>query len=153
LLKDLHNAIFDTEKVVGVYTSKNGSSGLGTRIELDKKQIENQMLYPTNVDKNTMGYGLTFMHELEHTDLSFDPKLATKEWAVIDRVNTMRNELNKKGKNYGQRQGHNAPALGAWNSNTHIIPFNEETAKELYDNGYTLKLTGKNAQFIILKTK
>lgn len=77
-----------------------------------------------NLDNRTLGWGMTFMHELHHTQvgggLSDSPGNPDP---VVTQMNIVRSELNNLGGNYGQRLNYNATPIGLYN----YIPFNVGT--------------------------
>ena len=105
-----------------------------------------QMHDPVGVDGNTLGFGMTFLHELHHTTIGGDYHDSTELFGtgpVVDNMNIIRNELNKQGFNYGERLNYKAIHTKEGN----IIPFNESALTSLKYNSSM----GKKAHYI--KTK
>ena len=95
---------------------------------------------------NTLGFGMTFLHELHHTTIGGDYHDSTELFGtgpVVDNMNIIRNELNKQGFNYGERLNYKAIHTKEGN----IIPFNESALTSLKYNSSM----GKKAHYI--KTK
>lgn len=58
-----------------------------------------------NLDKETLGWGMTFLHELYHTGPGgslIDTDALYGTGGVVDAMNVIRKELNAQGKNFGQ---------------------------------------------------
>ena len=114
-------AAIDHDETVSVTSGDNGNLTLsGTNnIELDRGQIL-AGIDNTGDDLNntTMGFALSFMHELYHTNVGgdlTDPEKgnrATQTGDVVDKVNNIRSEL---GDSYGQRTAYGIRP---------IVPFN-----------------------------
>lgn len=102
-------------KVTAYARIRSGGSSApvnGGLINLDPKQISSFVNGSVNVDSKTMGWGMTFMHESLHSALGGGlrdnlPKLSDTG-QVVDRLNTVRQELNQNGGNYGQRMSYQA---------------------------------------------
>ena len=82
----------------------NESFTLGNEIVIAPKQIEGFIDGSFGVDSRTMGYGMIFLHESYHTsaggglsDAPFSPG------PVVEKMNIIRQEMNKIGYNFGQR--------------------------------------------------
>lgn len=121
---DLMAAIDDQNQTISVKSGNNGSLTVsGTNnVELDRGEILAGMDNSGNVlDNTTMGFGLTFMHELYHTNLGgglSDPvkaNRATQTGDVVDRVNVIRSEL---GYFYGQRTAYGVGSKVPFNLGT-----------------------------------
>ncbi len=122
----------DNKKTVNVYaTNRTGSMGGGLQININSTQI-NQLISGTssNLDSRTMGFGMTFLHELGHTDLGgaeVDPSTFTTPSGAkavkfgelgtnVPKMNSIRKQL---GSSYGQRTSYGSMPIGG---NTYI-PF------------------------------
>lgn len=95
-----------TEIEVSYHAKRTVTSG--TQIGLSFEQISNMVKDAVGVDGNTLGFGMTFLHELHHTTIGGDYHDSTELFGtgpVVDNMNIIRNELNKQGFNYGQRGG------------------------------------------------
>ena len=89
---------------------------------------------------------MTFLHELHHTTIGGNYQDTTENFGtgdVVDRMNKIRNELNKQGFNYGERLNYKAIPSGDGN----IIPFNNSALTSLKFNGSM----GKKAYYIKIK--
>ena len=116
------------------------------RIGLNFDQISDMVKGAVGVDGNTLGFGMTFLHELHHTTIGGNYQDTTENFGtgdVVDRMNKIRNELNKQGFNYGERLNYKAIPSGDGN----IIPFNNSALTSLKFNGSM----GKKAYYIKIK--
>lgn len=111
------------------------SSGVlpGTNeIGLNFKQIEKFINGAVNLDNQTLGWGMTLIHELHHTQvggaLSDSPYTPG---AVITQMNIIRSELNAQGGNYGQRLDY----FGIPLKNNVYLPF-DKASKGLLRSGF-----------------
>lgn len=104
-------------------------------INLDSKQIEGFISASYGVNKKTLGYGMTFLHELAHTESTYDLKddfsTSNSKGENVDFMNEIRAEL---GEDWGQRQSY--PRIGGY------LPFDEYT-KCLLERGEPLDVTAK----------
>ena len=133
-----------TEIEVSYHAKRTVTSG--TQIGLSFEQISNMVKSAVGVDGNTLGFGMTFLHELHHTTIGGDYHDSTDLFGtgpVVDNMNIIRNELNKQGFNYGERLNYKAIHTKEGN----IIPFNESALTSLKYNSSM----GKKAHYI--KTK
>ena len=133
-----------TEIEVSYHAKRTVTSG--TQIGLSFEQISNMVKDAVGVDGNTLGFGMTFLHELHHTTIGGDYHDSTELFGtgpVVDNMNIIRNELNKQGFNYGERLNYKAIHTKEGN----IIPFNESALTSLKYNSSM----GKKAHYI--KTK
>ena len=117
-----------------------------TRIALNFDQISDIVKGAVGVDGNTLGFGMTFLHELHHTTIGGNYRDTTEDFGtgdVVDSMNKIRNELNKQGFNYGERLNYKTIPSGDGN----IIPFNNSALTSLKFNGSM----GKKAYYIKIK--
>jgi hypothetical protein len=95
-------------------------SGTNT-IGLNFKQIDGFVNGTTGMDNRTLGWGMTVMHELHHTQvgggLADSPG---NPGPVVTQMNIIRSELNTQGGNYGQRLDYYGTPIGG----STFIPFN-----------------------------
>ena len=130
----------DNKNTVNVYaTNKMGSVGGGLQININSTQI-NQLVSGTSsdLDSKTMGFGMTFLHELGHTDLGgseVDPQTFTTPGGTkavifgelgtnVPKMNRIRSQL---GSSYGQRTSYGSMPIGG---NTYL-PFSTEAKSDL----------------------
>ena len=130
----------DNKKTIVVYASnKMGSKGGGLQININSTQI-NQFISGTSSDLNskTMGFGMTFLHELGHTDLGgskVDPQTTTTPngskivvfgelGTNVPKMNRIRRQL---GSSYGQRTSYGSMPIGRNN----YLPFSSVTKSNL----------------------
>jgi RHS repeat-associated protein len=130
----------DNKNTVNVYaTNKMGSMGGGLQININSTQI-NQLISGTssNLDSKTMGFGMTFLHELGHTDLGgseVDPQTFTTPSGAkavnfgelgtnVPKMNRIRRQL---GSSFGQRTSYGSMPIGG---NTYL-PFSTGAKSDL----------------------
>jgi hypothetical protein len=130
----------DNKNTVNVYaTNKMGSMGGGLQININSTQI-NQLISGTSSDleSKTMGFGMTFLHELGHTDLGgseVDPQTFTTPSGTkavnfgelgtnVPKMNRIRSQL---GSSYGQRTSYGSMPIGG---NTYL-PFSTGAKSDL----------------------
>ena len=133
-----------TEIEVSYHAKRTVTSG--TQIGLSFEQISNMVKGAVGVDGNTLGFGMTFLHELHHTTIGGDYHDSSELFGtgpVVDNMNIIRNELNKQGFNYGERLNYKAIHTKEGN----IIPFNESALTSLKYNSSR----GKKAHYIETK--
>ena len=113
-------AAIENKDMVSVMTAHRSASPIGkNEIWLGIRQIDNFINGASNVNKLTLGWGMTFLHELLHTnvggalqDFPYNPG------PVVEIMNTIRSELNG---NFGQRMQYNAKAING----SSYIPFDD----------------------------
>lgn len=109
----LQNLIDDKQVINVGQTDGKGSKGGGNQIGLDFSQIQGFMNgVQGGLNKETMGYGMVFLHEFLHTGLggSFSDR------DVVPKMNVIRSQL---GTDFGQRMSYETIPLGGYN----YIPF------------------------------
>jgi len=126
-------------------TSAEGSNTRGDLIKLNATQIQSFINgTPQELNKETMGYGLVFLHELVHsilgqsyfnspTILSDPPRGTQGTGVVVDFINKIRAQL---GPAYGQRTNYEAQPT---NAGFNYIPFNSTNGNSritFWGNGY-----------------
>ena len=124
-----------------------------SQIGISPSQINNFINgTPTELNSATMGFGLTVLHEIRHTDTggnSRDPSNrndTSSTGPVVDRVNVYRAELDRNPQNagakpYGQRKHYNATPNGSGTGGS--VGFRYQTQNR---RGRTVKRT-KNINF------
>ncbi|MBD5317347.1 MAG: RHS repeat-associated core domain-containing protein [Bacteroides sp.] len=84
----------------------------GNEIVMSHKQITDHIQSAVGVNGNTLGFGMTFLHEVQHTDVfggyKDDRSSDYGTGPVVDYTNKIRRELNKQDFNYGQRMHYKA---------------------------------------------
>jgi uncharacterized protein RhaS with RHS repeats len=107
-------SIIDNESTISVGSSKgNGSKTvLGeSNIWIDSEQIDGHINNtPNGLNNKTLGYGMTFLHELHNTGLggSLEDPPKTDIYstgAAVDNVNKYRQELDQNSYNHSKSQG------------------------------------------------
>lgn len=95
---------------VGIDANRSTTNGPANSITLGESQIDGFVNgTPSQLNDRTMGYGMTLMHEFEHTQIGglnkdpTDPTSTTSTGPVVNRVNVYRNELDNNPNNAGAR--------------------------------------------------
>ncbi len=116
-----------------------GSVGGGLQINLNSTQINQNILgTSSNLDSRTLGFGMTFLHELGHTDIGgkrVDPTTTTSPSGTktvpfgelgtnVPRMNIIRREL---GSSYGERTSYGSLPIGGHK----YIPFSGQSKTDL----------------------
>ncbi len=82
---------------VSLVSHNLGSATAGNDIRLDPTQIETQIgNVSEGLNSKTLGYGMTFLHELHHTDVGGDLRDTDKEFSkgpVVEKMNVIRQQL------------------------------------------------------------
>ena len=124
----LIEAISSPETITTSYTNKGCKGGDGI-IAIDPSQIAEIIENANGVDGKTLGYGMTFLHEMLHNRspnyLDLQEDIGTG--IVVDTMNQIRSELNAKGYNFGERMNYRAFPI---NSRYQIIPFDQSSFKD-----------------------
>ncbi|HRJ98773.1 MAG TPA: RHS repeat-associated core domain-containing protein [Ignavibacteria bacterium] len=121
------------EGLTKVYnTVDKGSISRGFDIGLDPIQIEKYISGTSeNLNKNTMGWGMVFLHEFLHTESGgnlSDPK----DYGAIGEVESIMNEIRKElGEDYGYRASYQS--LEVYDGFKYI-PFDLQTKKQIEKN-------------------
>jgi len=101
---DLTSAINNEKTGYARISNKSSAPRGGLLINLSPKQINSFINGARNVNSNTLGYGMTFLHEMHHSALGLavgdDKSSFGSTGGVVDRLNIIRSEL---GSDYGQR--------------------------------------------------
>ena len=137
----LKNAI-DDKRTVEVECGTE-SAAKGNKIGINYDQINGHIQGAVGVDGNTLGFGMTFLHELHHSPVGGnlpDEIFNYGTGPVVDRMNQIRSELNNQGFNYGQRLTYSAFTTERGN----IIPFNTRALGALQYGSYP----GDKAKYI-----
>ncbi len=111
---DLISAI--DNKKTGFARINNKSSALrgGLLINISPTQIDKFINGANNVNNNTLGYGMTFLHEMHHSALGLgvgdDNSKIGATGGVVDRMNIIRSQLSSQSftQSYGQRTSYKA---------------------------------------------
>ncbi len=119
-----HNDVVDVE-----YGFKSGVEPGTNALRLSMRQIEGFINGATNVDNRTMGWGMTFLHELHHTQVGGGLSDGEPLGDVVRQMNIIRSELNLQGGNYGQRESYKSIRIDS----DEYIPFNYVARNTLRD--------------------
>jgi hypothetical protein len=122
----------DHQDMVTVTSGRISGVPPGTNtIGLNFRQIDGFINGTVGMDNRTLGWGMTVMHELHHTqvggglsDSPFNPG------PVVTQMNIIRSELNSQGGNYGQRMTYPAYPVG----NNAYLPFNRSSTGLIRSN-------------------
>ncbi|MBQ4344902.1 MAG: RHS repeat-associated core domain-containing protein, partial [Muribaculaceae bacterium] len=105
------------------------------------KQVEAFISGANNLDNRTLGYGMVFFHESMHTLMGGNMRDATYgTGGVVDKMNQIREELNKKGYNYGKRESYTNIMING----VFYIPFDRDAYRRLDQN----KRPSRNSKYI-----
>ncbi len=119
--RTLMTGAIDHQDWVTLAPGKSGVLPGTNNIGLNFKQINGFMSGTVGMDSRTLGWGMTFMHELHHTQVGGGlHDTPGNPGPVVTQMNIIRSELNTLGGNYGQRLNYNATPIGSFN----YIPFN-----------------------------
>lgn len=130
----LINAIDNTSNTINVkFTEGETRTEIGgLNMEFNPNDAENFSNGSYGgLNSNTLGYGMTFLHEVMHTSLGLsvgDAEGFGQTGAVVDFMNSVRTQL---GKGFGQRYSYNPLAIG----NERYIPF-DKASLEVMSNVY-----------------
>lgn len=131
--------LIDDKDVVNVsrvtYPAESHAPNGQNQINLNFEQISGFMNgVQGGLNPETLGYGMTFLHEFTHTplggNLSDVPHSPGYPGPTSDKINTIRAELNKQGGKYGQRMHYLATLI----KGNHYLPF-DITSLESIKNG------------------
>ncbi|MDO6812238.1 DUF6443 domain-containing protein [Tenacibaculum soleae] len=141
--KDLISAIDNKKKGYGRIQTRSKAGRGGSLINIGPKQVEDFINGTKNMNKTSLGFGMTFLHEMQHSAFGLgvgdDKSAFGRTGKVVDRMNTIRKEL---GSSYGQRTSYMGMNLGG--SKTYI-PF-DKGAKRRLSSGSTP--SSKSQKFI-----
>ena len=132
--RNLLTKIIDGQTIEVFSTNKKSfTPNGGTQVGLSSSQINDFINNTNNLDKETLGWGMTFLHELYHTGPGgslIDPDALYGTGGVVDAMNVIRKELNAQGKNFGQRLNYKSiiPYEGGTIS---YIPFDESSLNSI----------------------
>ena len=132
--RNLLTKIIDGQTIEVFSTNKKSfTPNGGTQVGLSSSQINDFINNTNNLDKETLGWGMTFLHELYHTGPGgslIDTDALYGTGGVVDAMNVIRKELNAQGKNFGQRLNYKSiiPYEGGTIS---YIPFDERSLNSI----------------------
>ena len=99
-------------------------------LRLGIRQIEGFINGAVGIDKRTLGWGMTFMHELRHTQVGGglrDNYSASYVGDAVDKTNQIRAELNAQGGNFGKRFSYSTTVISGYE----YLPFTEDANRSL----------------------
>jgi RHS repeat-associated protein len=134
-----------------ITTGRSNAPVGGTLININPNQITTMMSGAQNVDPNTMGMGMTFMHEILHSAVGgglTDPLSGSglgPTGAVVDRMNIVRSEMNSQGYNYGQRTSYEGVTFSPTGTPAYL-PFDANSLNNLR-RGLVPSTTSKYLQY------
>ncbi|TMI89129.1 MAG: hypothetical protein E6H08_16920 [Bacteroidetes bacterium] len=147
-------AIKDTRTAVTeIATRTSASVQGGLQIYLNANQIKNFVSGVNNVDGRTLGWGMTFMHELIHSalggGLSDSPASLPGNFgqtgATVDKMNGIRRELNANGFNFGERMSYQA--LSSALNTPSYLPFDNSALIDLQNGNFPPSASSKFLKF------
>ena len=103
--------LIDDKTIINVsYGERSVTYCQTNEVALNYKQINGMIESAVGVDGNTIGFGMTFLHELHHTAAAGSLKdiIGNGTGDVVNSMNRIRRELNKQGFNFGQRLNYEA---------------------------------------------
>jgi RHS repeat-associated protein len=111
----------------------------GSLINLNPNQINSFVSGVNNVNSKTMGWGMTFMHESQHSNVAEGGAVSHgrekttfgRTGTVVDRMNTVRSELNAQGGNYGIRTSYRGLYFNPTTRKPIYIPFNSSSKSRM----------------------
>ncbi len=126
----LTSAISNTKSIkVGYHRSKSYSAGDG--IVLSDKQIDGFISgTSTDLDNRTLGYGMTFLHEVDHSPVGsghVDSKVLGTTGDVVDRMNIIRGQMGFK---WGQSLSYPSYQMSPGSKDSYI-PFSRPSLNSL----------------------
>lgn len=132
----MKETISHLDKVDVVFGAKSGVPQGTNTVGLNPGQINNFIAGSSGVDSRTLGWGMTLMHELHHTQigggLSDSPYSSGNPGPVVTQMNIIRGELDAKGGNYGQRIDYPSTPTGLGSS---VLPFSNAASRTLRTTG------------------
>ncbi|NDP22619.1 MAG: hypothetical protein GZ091_16290 [Paludibacter sp.] len=146
----LMKTIDHQDMVTVVNAAKSGVPPGTNELWLGIKQITGFINGSVGLDSKTLGWGMTLLHELHHTNvggrLSDSPYGANNPGPVETQMNIIRSELNAQGGNYGQRLTYPAIPLTGLN----YLPFNNSSLY-LVNSGWSPFINLSTNKFIYFK--
>lgn len=134
-----------SSSVINISYNPNKSAHSNNNIALSPNQINTFLENAIGVDGRTLGYGMTFLHELIHTNgyEYEDVKGRIGTGKTVDTMNKIRQELNEQKYNLGKRMNYEALPI---NSGKSIIPFDSRSFRQSMDGLHPTK----NTKYIIV---
>lgn len=154
--KIMTNAVSTTNQLFVITNDVGRTSATsvgGSVINLVPSQINEFVSGAVGVNNKTLGWGMTFMHEVLHSNVAdggphghgAEAKTFGPTGVVVDRMNVVRSELNQQGGNYGQRSSYSATYIDSEAMTPKFIPF-DRASKSSIQNG-----NEPNTMFIQIK--
>lgn len=124
--------MIDYSEYVTVSYDKHSCQGGDNAVGIKPDQITDFINGSANVDGNTLGFGMVFLHEMYHTSLGGGYQHAEylEQDMVLRNTNTIRKELNNQGWNFGQRMSYKSTVING----RAYLPFSRTAANCLKDN-------------------
>lgn len=105
-------SIDHTDMVTVIPAASFGVPTGTNELRLSIKQINKFINGTVGMDNRTLGWGMTFMHELHHTQVGGGLRdTPGNPGPVVTQMNIIRSELNNQGRNYGQRSDYPATLI------------------------------------------
>ena len=135
--KDLISAIDNKKTGFARINNKSSAPRGGLLINIAPNQIDKFINGANNVNKNTLGYGMTFLHEMHHSALGLgvgdDKSKFGATGGVVDRMNLIRGELSNQSfmQSYGTRTSYKARSFSGGKA---YLPMGQGSFKRLNGN-------------------
>lgn len=124
----LIKAINHRDMVTVVNAANSGVPPNTNELRLSIRQIEGFIKGTVGMDNRTLGWGMTSMHELHHTQVGGGLRdTPGNPGPVVTQMNIIRSELNAKGGNYGQRLDYPATLIRG----SRILPFDSSAKGQI----------------------
>ncbi|RXG11243.1 RHS repeat-associated protein, partial [Leeuwenhoekiella aestuarii] len=134
---DLVSAIDNKETGFARINNKSSALRGGLLINISPNQINKFINGANNVNSNTLGYGMIFLHEMHHSALGLgvgdDKSKFGATGGVVDRMNKIRGELSNQSfmQSYGQRTSYMARSSSGGKA---YLPMDQGSYKRLNGN-------------------
>ena len=127
-------SLIDNKETVTVEGGKDSCTRRNT-VALNLRQIASFVNGSNNVSNLTLGLGMVFLHESFHTEAGgglHDDGSPFCTGSVVDKMNTIRDEMNKNGYDFGKRMSYPSILLP---NGQNVIPFDNKSF-ELLRQGF-----------------
>ncbi|MEW7289015.1 DUF6443 domain-containing protein [Aquimarina sp. 2304DJ70-9] len=134
---DLISAVDNKKTGFARINNKSAAIRGGLLINMGPNQIDKFVNGSNNVNKNTLGYGMTFLHEMHHSALGLgvgdDKSKFGATGGVVDRMNLIRGELSNQSftQSYGTRTSYKARGFSSGKA---YLPMGQGSFKRLNGN-------------------
>ena len=139
--KEFILSIIDSSDVVRVFGSDECST-YDNMVGMNFEQVTSAIENTHGVDKRTMGFGMTFLHELHHTSTGGglpDTNDINRTGPVVDKMNKVRKELSTKDNDFGQRMIYMGLRRPDDAMKGYIVPFSHSALSRLQRGIYDMR--------------